>query len=62
MTLSLARRVIDGDVSGSWLCLQEAIQQLDELIPAANEQERGFLEEHRTYLSRRLAEMAALLV
>lgn len=58
MTASMARRLIEGDGSGAWLCLQGAIQEADDLISLAPEGERPFLQEHRGFYFRRLAELS----
>jgi exodeoxyribonuclease-1 len=62
MTVSLAKRLIDGDGAGTWLCLQRAIQEADDLISLATEKQQMFLREHRTYLIKRLNEASGHLV
>jgi exodeoxyribonuclease I len=61
MSVSMAKRLVDGDGTGTWLCLRQAIQEADDLISAANEQQREFLHGHRDYLSKRLVEMTRYL-
>jgi exodeoxyribonuclease-1 len=61
MTASLARRLIDGDGAGTWLCLQRAIQEADDLISLATDKQRLFLLEHRDYLAKRLQETSQFL-
>ncbi len=58
MTTVLAKRLISGDGDGTWLCLQKAIQETDDLIALAKGEQEGFFREHRDYLVKRLAEMA----
>jgi hypothetical protein len=61
MTIALAKRLIDGDGSGTWLCLQRAIQEADDLIALALEEHESFLQEHRSYLVKRLVEQSVHL-
>ena len=57
MTVAMARRVITGDGAGTWRCLEHAIEEADELIALASEEQLILLNEHRDYLARQLVEM-----
>lgn len=62
MAASLAKRMINGDDAGSWLCLPAAIQEIDDLISLTTDgAQQVFLRKHRDYLSSRLEEMGRLL-
>jgi exodeoxyribonuclease-1 len=61
LTVSMAKRLIDGDGAGTWLCLQRAIQEADDLISLATAEQRTFLQEHRSYLAKRLVELSVHL-
>jgi hypothetical protein len=51
MTVAMARRVVTGDGEGTWRCLGQAIEDADELIALAPEEQLALLNEHRDYLS-----------
>jgi exodeoxyribonuclease-1 len=57
MTTAMAKRLIAGDGEGTWRCLQQAIEEADELIALASEEQLVLLKEHRDLLARQLAEM-----
>jgi hypothetical protein len=57
----LAKRLIDGDGAGTWLCLQRAIQEADDLISLASAEQQAFLREHCGYLAKKLVELSVHL-
>jgi exodeoxyribonuclease-1 len=61
MTVGLAKRLIDGDGAGTWLCLERAIQEADDLISLAAAGQQAFLREHRSYLANKLVELSVQL-
>lgn len=61
MHVMMATRCIQGDGNGTWLCLEQAIEELDVLLAEAETEQHGFLSGHRDALARRLAEMTAYL-
>ena len=52
--LALAERLAGGDGEEPWLTLPKAIQQADDMLRVAQEDEKEFLREHRSYLASRL--------
>jgi exodeoxyribonuclease-1 len=62
MAVAMAKRVITGDGAGTWRCLQQAIDEANELIALAPEEQVSLLKEHRDFVARQLAEMTCQLV
>jgi exodeoxyribonuclease-1 len=62
MTVAMAKRVVAGDGAGTWRCLQQAIDEANELIALAPEGQVNLLKEHRDFVAQRLAEMACYMV
>jgi hypothetical protein len=58
----MAKRVVAGDGAGTWRCLQQAIDEANELIALAPEGQVNLLKEHRDFVAQRLAEMACYMV
>jgi exodeoxyribonuclease-1 len=61
MTAMVARRVIKGDGSETWLCLEKAIADVDRLVASATGEEATRLAGHREFLAGRLADLSAHL-
>jgi exodeoxyribonuclease I len=55
----IAERLLGTDPSGSWLCLEKAIEQIDVLLPEADDAGRLFLAEFRSYLAEQLRHIEA---
>lgn len=62
MAMAMARRVIAGDGEGTWRCLEQAIEEADELIALASEEQLVLLKEHRDLLRQQLAEMTCHII
>jgi exodeoxyribonuclease-1 len=60
MHVMVARRLIQGDGNRTWLCLEDAIEEIDGLLAEA--EDHGFLNGHREVLVQRLTKMSEYLV
>jgi hypothetical protein len=62
LKLREGERLIDGDGAGTWLCLQRAIEEADNLLSLVPEAQRPSLREFRSYLEKKLIKMSGYLV
>lgn len=58
---AVASRIARPDSAHPWMTLPKALAEIDALLASTAPTERGFLVEHRNYLSRRLKETLAIL-